>query len=89
MATAGGGECCRAETHELYVREGKEDRLGPSGVPESLQNWLAESRQRMLEDAITTGSIRPSVGLKQGERVMKMECTPDASSVGFRPLTKM
>ncbi|KAJ1453398.1 hypothetical protein M885DRAFT_466301 [Pelagophyceae sp. CCMP2097] len=42
---------CRQETRELYAREGKEERLGESGVPESLQTWLLESEKKVLGDA--------------------------------------
>lgn len=41
-------ESCKLETKELYTSEGKEDRLGEDGVPESLRKWLAESRRKVL-----------------------------------------
>jgi hypothetical protein len=41
-------ERCRVETRELYEQEGKEDTLGPSGVPDALQEWLTKSRRSVL-----------------------------------------
>lgn len=39
---------CRKETKELYLGEGRGDALNADGVPESLQVWLAESRDKLL-----------------------------------------
>ena len=39
---------CRRETRELYEGEGCGALLGAGGVPEALQQWLAESREKML-----------------------------------------
>ena len=39
---------CREETKELYESEGLGDALGDGGVPESLQNWLEESKEKIL-----------------------------------------
>ena len=42
---------CRKETRELYESEGLADVLGEGGVPEALQAWLAESKEKILGDA--------------------------------------
>eukprot|EP01038_Epipyxis_sp_PR26KG_P008846 gene8846-11937_t len=39
---------CRQETKDLYKTEGKLDVLGPSGIPDSLQAWLDESKEKLL-----------------------------------------
>ncbi len=41
-------QACRAETRELYEAEGKGAMLGEGGVPESLQAWLEESKEKIL-----------------------------------------
>jgi hypothetical protein len=46
-------EKCKEDTRALYAAEGKEDELGPGGVPEALQLYLDEQRERaaMHEEA--------------------------------------
>jgi hypothetical protein len=39
---------CRQETKELYESEGLGSVLGAGGVPETLQTWLGESREKLL-----------------------------------------
>jgi len=39
---------CRKETQDLYTTEGLGSMLGEGGVPEALQAWLAESKDRIL-----------------------------------------
>lgn len=39
---------CRKETKELYESEGMASILGDSGVPDSLQVWLTECREKLL-----------------------------------------
>lgn len=39
---------CRAETKQLYESEGLGAVLGAGGVPQALQEWLAESREKLL-----------------------------------------
>lgn len=39
---------CRKETRELYESEGLGSVLGDSGVPESLETWLVESKEKIL-----------------------------------------
>jgi len=39
---------CRKETRELYESEGMGSVLGEGGVPDSLQQWLSESREKLL-----------------------------------------
>ena len=40
---------CRKETKDLYLSEGRGDALdGQGGVPEALQNWLKESKDRLV-----------------------------------------
>lgn len=39
---------CRKETKELYDSEGLSSVLGVGGVPESLQQWLTESKEKLL-----------------------------------------
>jgi hypothetical protein len=41
---------CIQETRELYTKEGKSDLLNETteGIPESLKNWLRETRQKIL-----------------------------------------
>jgi len=41
-------QVCRKETRELYESEGLGSVLGEEGVPDSLQQWLAESKDKML-----------------------------------------
>ncbi|KAH8059197.1 DUF4455-containing protein [Aureococcus anophagefferens] len=60
---------CREETHELYVREGKEDRLGPSGVPDSLQAWLSESEKKVLGE----GGYREKAARRLRVQVQRLE----------------
>ena len=35
-------EACKRETQDLYTSEGKADRVGDAGVPDSLRTWRAE-----------------------------------------------
>eukprot|EP00605_Chrysophyceae_sp_TOSAG23-4_P003005 GSChrysophyteH1.ASY1.ANO1.3310.1 assembled CDS len=44
-------EACRKETRDLYESEGLGDALGEGGVPEALQVWLAESREKILGES--------------------------------------
>lgn len=39
---------CRQETRSLYEKEGKLDMLGTGGVPQSLEEWLHESKEKLL-----------------------------------------
>lgn len=39
---------CRKETRELYESEGMGSVLGEGGVPESLQAWLLEAKEKLL-----------------------------------------
>ena len=39
---------CREETKQLYESEGLASILGPSGVPASLNDWLHESKEKVL-----------------------------------------
>ena len=39
---------CRQETRDLYGAEGKLDLLGDSGVPDSLELWLGEAKEKIL-----------------------------------------
>lgn len=39
---------CRKETQELYNSEGLGEMLGDGGVPDALQAWLAESKDKIL-----------------------------------------
>jgi hypothetical protein len=39
---------CRKETRQLYESEGLGSVLGAGGVPEALQSWLEESREKLL-----------------------------------------
>ena len=39
---------CRAETRQLYESEGQAAALGEGGVPEALQHWLQENREKVL-----------------------------------------
>ena len=39
---------CRAETKQLYQSEGRVDALGPNGIPDSLQKWLEEKKEKLL-----------------------------------------
>ena len=39
---------CRQETRQLYESEGLGAVLGAGGVPEALQTWLTESREKLL-----------------------------------------
>lgn len=39
---------CRQETRALYESEGLGSVLGAGGVPEALQGWLTESREKLL-----------------------------------------
>jgi hypothetical protein len=41
-------DACRAETRTLYESEGMADMLGEGGVPDSLQQWLASSKEKIL-----------------------------------------
>ena len=43
-------KACRKETQDLYNSEGRGSMLGEGGVPESLQTWLAEAKQKILGD---------------------------------------
>lgn len=57
---------CRADTKDLYAKEGKEDQLGPEGAPEALLRFLEEQRERasvQLEGA--KRKLREQVGLLQ------------------------
>jgi hypothetical protein len=39
---------CREETRDLYQKENKLDLLGEGGVPDSLEAWLAEAKNKMF-----------------------------------------
>lgn len=39
---------CRAETKQLYESEGMGNLLGPKGVPDSLETWLGEAKDKIL-----------------------------------------
>jgi hypothetical protein len=62
-------ERCRVETRELYEQEGKEDTLGPSGVPDALQEWLTKSRQSVLGE----GGYRDSSRKRLRDQVERLE----------------
>ena len=62
-------EACKAETKDLYTSEGKADRLGDDGVPDSLRTWLAESRRKVLGE----GGYREKAARRLRAQVQLME----------------
>ena len=62
-------EACKRETKDLYTSEGKADRLGDDGVPDSLRTWLAESRRKVLGE----GGYREKAARRLRAQVQLME----------------
>ena len=62
-------ERCRAETRALYELEGKEETLGPSGVPDALQEWLEKSRMSILGE----GGYRDKSRMRLRNQVERLE----------------
>merc|ERR1719262_1112867 len=62
-------EACKQETKDLYTSEGKADRLGDDGVPDSLRTWLAESRRKVLGE----GGYREKAARRLRAQVQLME----------------
>ena len=62
-------EACKRETKDLYTAEGKADRLGDDGVPDSLRTWLAESRRKVLGE----GGYREKAARRLRAQVQLME----------------
>jgi hypothetical protein len=71
-------EECKVVTKKLYESEGKQSTLGPDGIPQSLQTWLAERRAKALGE----GGHRQHSSHRFSEHVRRLEALVGKASTG-------